>query len=73
MITNSSLLRKFEDDLSRNEAVISPDNALNMLTMMWQEGVALGVLPYKDKWEGLDVDVRVARVLNSCLLKSSPK
>jgi hypothetical protein len=32
----------------------------------------LGVLPPKDTMEGIDVDIRMAQVLNSCLAESSP-
>jgi hypothetical protein len=35
---------------------------------MWEMGMALGVLPPKDPWEGIEVDIRVARILN-CLKK----
>jgi hypothetical protein len=37
---------------------------------MWKEGVRLGVLPPKDELEGIEVDIKVAAVLNSCLKKS---
>jgi len=43
--------------------------ALNIFEAMWKEGVSLGVLPPKDPLEGIDVDIRVARILN-CLKKS---
>jgi len=38
---------------------------------MWNEGVMLGVLPPKNPLEGIEVDIKVAKVLNSCLKKSS--
>ena len=31
---------------------------------MWREGMALGVLPLKDPLEGIEVDIRIARMLN---------
>jgi hypothetical protein len=31
---------------------------------MWQEGVLLGVLPLKDPLEDIEVDIRIARILN---------
>lgn len=46
--------------------------SLQLLTAMWQEGVTLGILPPSDPWEGIDVDIRIAGILNSCLTKSSP-
>ena len=31
----------------------------------------LGVLPLKEPLDGIDVDIRIAKALNSCLKKSS--
>jgi hypothetical protein len=31
---------------------------------MWEEGRKLGVLPLKDPLEGIEVDIRMARILN---------
>jgi len=33
---------------------------------MWQEAVQLGALPLKDPMEGIEADIALARVLNSC-------
>lgn len=72
MITNPEKLKKFEDDLIRNEPVISHDRSLNLMTSMWEEGVLLGVLPPDDPLEGINTDIRIAQLLNSCLIESSP-
>ena len=72
MIKNASILRKFEDDLMRSETKRTAEQSLQLLTAMWKEGVVLGVLPPADPWEGIDVDVRIAGILNSCLKKSLP-
>ena len=72
MIKNAYILRKFEDDLIRSETKRSVEQAFELLTAMWKEGVVLGVLPPSDPWEGIDVDVRIAGILNSCLKKSLP-
>ena len=72
MIKNAYILRKFEDDLIRSETKRSAEQSLQLVTAMWKEGVVLGVLPPSDPWEGIDVDVRIARILNSCLTKSLP-
>ena len=37
---------------------------------MWNEGLKFGVLPSKDPLEGIDVAIRIAKVLNSCSKKS---
>ncbi|MDP2863514.1 MAG: hypothetical protein Q8N95_12040 [Desulfobacterales bacterium] len=62
-------MRKFEDDLIRSETMRSAEQSLQLLTAMWNEGIALGVLPPSDPREGIDVDVRIAGILNSCLTK----
>jgi len=72
MIKNASILVKFEDDLIRNQTMRSAEQSLQLLTAMWNEGVALGVLPPSDPWEGIHVDIRIAGILNSCSKKSLP-
>jgi len=72
MIKNASILRKLEDDFIRSETMRPEEQSLQFLSAMWNEGVALGVLPPSDPWEGLDVDIRIAGILNSCLTKSLP-
>ncbi|MEN6320820.1 MAG: hypothetical protein ABFD82_18960 [Syntrophaceae bacterium] len=72
MIKNAHILKKFEDDLFKSEKKRAIKQSLELFTAMWNEGVALGVLPPSDPWEGIDVDVRIAGILNSCLTKSLP-
>ena len=71
MIKDKKLLREFEDDFMRVEKKLSYTQAIRLFTDMWNEGVKLGVLPPKNPSEGIDVDVRIAKVLNSCSKKSS--
>jgi len=33
---------------------------------MWEEGISLGVLPPKHPLEGIEVDIKIARIIN-CL------
>jgi len=40
---------------------------------MWNHGVKLGVLPPKEPLEGIETDIKIARVLNSCLKSSCQK
>lgn len=72
MIKNAHILKKFEDDLFESEKKRAIEQSLELFTAMWNEGVALGVLPPSDPWEGIEVDVRIAGILNSCLTKSLP-
>jgi hypothetical protein len=73
MIKNADILKEFEIDFIRNGPVISLKEKFNLMDGMWREGIRLGVLPPKEPLEGLDVDIRVAEALNSCLKKSSSK
>jgi len=68
MIKNPDILEQFEKERIREEK-FSFREALKIFEAMWKEGVNLGVLPLKDPLEGIDVDIRIARILN-CLKKS---
>jgi len=72
MIKNPEILKKLEDSLIRNEGKVPFNQSIRLFTSMWNEGVRLGVLPPKEPLEGIEVDIRIAKVLNSCLKKSSP-
>ena len=71
MIKNPELLKKFEEDFMQNKGRLSYNQSLQIFTDMWNEGVKLGVLPLKNPLEGIEVDIKVAKILNSCLKKSS--
>jgi hypothetical protein len=73
MITNWEILRKFEDDFISKEEVMNHDQSLKLFTSLWEEGILLDALPPKDEMEGIEVDIRIAQVLNSCLTESSPE
>lgn len=63
MIKDARLLADFEDNELRKE---QPDygSALRLFEAMWQEAMLLGVLPLKDPLEGIEVDIKIARILN---------
>ena len=71
MIKNPEILENFERDFIRNHGRLSHEQSRKLFAAMWREGVALGVLPPADPLEGIEVDIRVARILNSCLTKPS--
>ncbi len=50
---------------------LSYERSLKLFEGMWNEAVALGVLPLKDPLEGIEVDIGVAKILNSCSKKPS--
>jgi hypothetical protein len=63
MIKDKRLLAEFEDNEVRKE----PSDymrALRLFEAMWKEAMLLGVLPLKDPLEGIEVDIRIARILN---------
>ena len=65
LIKNSDILRDFEERYIAT-CDLTYEQALNIVDSLWDEGVALGVLPPKDPMEGVAVDVRIARILRSC-------
>ena len=73
MIKNPELVRKFEDHFMAQEGVLPYSRSIKIFESLWNEGVHLGVLPPKDPLDGIEVDIRIAKVLNSCLKNSSPE
>ena len=63
MIRDAKLLHGFEKEQTRNEKLTHAE-ALALFDAMWREGLALGVLPLEDSLEGIEVDARLARILN---------
>jgi hypothetical protein len=70
MIKNPEMLQQFEDQFISGQGRVSHAQARKLLAALWQEGVMLGVLPPADPMTGIEVDIRVARILNSCSIKS---
>jgi hypothetical protein len=73
MIKNPEKLKQFNEKFMCGRGRISFEQSRILFTALWNEGVALGVLPPADPLEGIEVDIRMARILNSCLTKSSPE
>jgi hypothetical protein len=44
---------------------LSHAQAMALFEAMWEEARQLGVLP-GDPWDGLEVDLRLARILSTC-------
>lgn len=64
MIRNYKEYSEFEDELISKE---KPDIAKNFLIVeeMYKEAVALGAFSNRDPLEGIDVKIRIAKILNS--------
>lgn len=65
MVKDTRLLAEFEDEQLRKER-LSYAKALKIFEAMWKEAVNLGILPSKDPLEGIEKDIELARILNSC-------
>ena len=56
--------QEFEIELLRDEE-LDLKNKFKILEALYKEAVALGVFPLRNSLEGLDVDIRIAKVVNS--------
>ena len=63
MIKDVRLLAEFEDNEIRKEQS-DYGSALRLFEAMGKEAMLLGVLPLKDPLEGIEVDIKIARILN---------
>jgi len=68
LIKNPRILNNLERKVIKEEK-LSFSEALAIFEAMWKEGMTLGVIPPKDPLEGIETDIRIARILN-CLKKS---
>ncbi|MBI3397766.1 MAG: hypothetical protein HY026_00755 [Deltaproteobacteria bacterium] len=66
MVKNPAILKKFEDEFLKSEARLSFEQSLNIFTSLWNEAAMLGVMPPKDPLDQIEVDVKIARALNTC-------
>ncbi len=73
MIKDSHLLREMEDSAIKKDGRLPFSIAIHIFESLWNEGKKLGVLPPKEPLEGIDIDIKVAKILNSCLKRSSQK
>jgi len=72
VIKNVHFLEKIEKDIILKNK-LSYEQSLKIFESMWKEGIKLGILPLKDPLDGLDVDLKIAKILNSCSKKSFQK
>jgi len=54
----------FENDLLRNEKVDVMKN-FQITEALYNEAAALGIIPLKNSLDGLEVDIKIAKVINS--------
>ena len=64
MIKNVSRLKKFEDNaIRRNRSDVRQN--LRLIDSLYKEARALSVFPLRDPLSGLEIDIKIARVVNS--------
>ncbi len=66
------MIKNFEDEFLKNQGRLTFGQSLKLFTSMWHEAVSLGAFPPQNPLEGIEVDIRIARILNSCLKRSFP-
>lgn len=64
MIKNPDLLQKFEDEFIQQEKADFLIN-IRLLDAMYEEAVSLGIIPLKNPLEGIEIDIKIAEVINS--------
>jgi hypothetical protein len=64
MIQDASKLDRFEKEFLRTQ---KPDLVKNfkIVEALYDEAVALGAIPLKDPLEGIEVDIKIAKAVNS--------
>ena len=63
MIKNPEYLKKFEDEQTANDDM-TLEQKLKLLNSIYKFAVKLGTLPPDDLLEGLDNDIKVAKIVN---------
>jgi hypothetical protein len=72
MVKDTEILRKYQNSFISGRGRLSYSQSRELFSGMWEEAVTLGVFPPVDPMAGIDVDIRIARILNTCLTKPSP-
>ena len=64
MIKNPKTLEKFEK-IYIKETNLTFKEKLKIYENLWAEALFMKVLPSKDPLEGIEIDIKIARILNS--------
>ena len=64
MIKSAERLQKFEDELIRKGKVDITQN-FRLVEAMYKEAVLLGAFPMKNPLDGIEIDIKIAKVINS--------
>jgi len=63
MIKNHKLIEEFEKNLIKTEKIDITRN-FQIIDAMYNEAVELGIFPLKNPLDGIDNDIRIAKVVN---------
>ena len=63
MIKDPEYLKKFEDEQTANDDM-TLEQKLKLLNSIYKFAIKLGTLPPDDLLEGLDTDIKVAKIIN---------
>jgi len=64
MIKDQKLWDQFERELLKKEE-LSLEQKYRILNSMLREALNLGILPLEDSLEGIEVDIKIARIVNA--------
>jgi len=70
MIKDNRKFQKFEAELVAKEKTDLMKN-YRIVETMYYEAVALGIIPMKHPLDGIDIDIKIARVVNNVSNKNS--
>jgi hypothetical protein len=62
MVKNPQRLKVFQNNFHKNEGPVPFSHSLKIFTSLWNEGIKLGVLPLKRPLEGIETDIKIARI-----------
>lgn len=65
MILDRQFYEKFQSELLGRDR-LTHQQAMAIFESLWEEGRELGVLPQRDPLEGIETDLRLAAIINSC-------
>jgi len=64
MVKNSKTLENFEKKYIKKNNLTFKEK-LEIYESLWAEALLMKVLPLKDPLEGIEIDIKIARILNS--------
>lgn len=64
MIKDKKYLQEFEKEIIRSKKADISNN-IRIVEALYKEAVSLGVFPLRDPLEGIEVKIKIAKVINS--------